>query len=159
MSCPGHSGKRRWLPRLEGRGYQLPPPAEAHLYRSQMEWTNAAGCWIDGRRVSFRAYAYQETGLGSGERMGCAEGEVCPTNSFPALMLRPGLETRETRGTRASFADRLCRRLESRLRIFRRGHAARLKSCPVTKRHEGGGKLSRFSRPGESHPRPVESHR
>ena len=63
-----------------------------------MEWTNAAGCWIDGRRVSFRAYAYQETGLGSGERMGCAEGEVCPTNSFPALMLRPGLETRETRG-------------------------------------------------------------
>jgi len=63
VSCPGHSGKRRWLPRPEGRGYQLPPPAEAHLYRSQMEWTNAAGCWIDGRRVSFRAYAYQESGV------------------------------------------------------------------------------------------------
>jgi hypothetical protein len=28
-----------------------------------MEWTNAAGCWIDGRRVSFRAYAHQERGL------------------------------------------------------------------------------------------------
>src|SRR5271165_3456780 len=27
---------------------------------------------------------------------------ACPTNSFPALMLRPGLETRETRGTRRS---------------------------------------------------------
>ncbi|MGA2877014.1 MAG: hypothetical protein ABSE82_15965, partial [Nitrososphaerales archaeon] len=73
---------------------------------SQMEWTNAAGCWIDGRRVSFRAYAYQETGLGSGERMGCAEDEVCPTNGFPTPMLRPGLETRETRVTPAPLSLR-----------------------------------------------------
>src|SRR5271169_4205767 len=27
---------------------------------------------------------------------------ACPTNSFPTLMLRPGLETRETRGTQRS---------------------------------------------------------
>jgi hypothetical protein len=30
--------------------------------------------------------------------VGRAEDEVCPTSSFPTLMLRPGLETRETRG-------------------------------------------------------------
>ena len=39
-------------------------------------------------------------GTGPRERMERAEAEVCPTNSFPALTLRPGLETRETRGTR-----------------------------------------------------------
>lgn len=27
---------------------------------------------------------------GPGERVGRAEAEVCPTNSFPTLMLRPG---------------------------------------------------------------------
>ena len=41
-----------------------------------------------------------EEGTGQRERMERAEAEVCPTNGFPTLMLRPGLETRETRGTR-----------------------------------------------------------
>ncbi len=40
-------------------------------------------------------------GTGQPERMERGEAEVCPTNSFPTLMLRPGLETRETRGTRS----------------------------------------------------------
>ena len=48
---------------------------------------------------SFRAYVQQERGLRPRERMERAEAEVCSTNSFPALRLRPGLETRETRGT------------------------------------------------------------
>ncbi len=39
-------------------------------------------------------------GTGPRERMERAEAEVCRTNRFPALRLRPGLETRETRGTR-----------------------------------------------------------
>src|SRR5271166_5939609 len=39
-------------------------------------------------------------GIGQRERMELAEAEVCPATSFPTLMLRPGLETRETRGTR-----------------------------------------------------------
>jgi hypothetical protein len=42
-------------------------------------------------------------GTGTGERVGRAEDEVCPTNSFPTLMLRPGLETRETQGTPAPW--------------------------------------------------------
>jgi hypothetical protein len=41
-------------------------------------------------------------GTGPREQMERAEAEVCRTNSFPGLTLRPGLETRETRGTRAS---------------------------------------------------------
>ena len=38
--------------------------------------------------------------IGHRERMERAEAQICPTDSFPTLMLRPGLEPRETRGTR-----------------------------------------------------------
>ena len=53
---------------------------------------------------TFRAYAYR--GIGQRERMELAEAEVCPATSFPTLMLRPGLETRETRGTRRSWLEK-----------------------------------------------------